>query len=475
MKCSKCHTDVQPHWQICPLCEEELRDACRGCNKILQQGWKICPYCRTKVEAKDNLVSQNNAIERMRKELEHEYSVKLEAMRLEIQQQQAQQEQQELAIEHLRQEYQQEFGIKLEAQRLDIQQQAQETEHLRQQYQHEYDSKLEAERLDIQQQQAQETEHLRQQYQHEYDSKLEAERQEMQKQQYLLTGRIRREIKQEYEANLEARQQKQEKATAEKIKQTAILHSEAKHLPIDDLDFVKIPADNFIMGSPEGEKGRGNNENQHSVHIEEFEIMKTPVTFAQYEMYCQQMNKNIPYDEGWGKADRPVINVSYWDAIGFCEWLTKQTGIAHRLPTEAEWEYACRAGSSSAFSYGNHEDSSKMHNFSEGGTSAVAKFPANNLGLFDMHGNVWEWCSSVWDENYSGKEQLDASSERANNEGRILRGGAWFNSSEFCRSASRYNDIPDSRYNLIGFRIARVSRSIINEKHALAQDRMTLY
>jgi len=268
----------------------------------------------------------------------------------------------------------------------------------------------------------------------------------------------------------ERRQQEEKEAKAQQVKNDELMKVKAQQdkeaeavikrnviptsFPINDNVFADIPAGSFIMGSPEDEEGRDKDETQHKVDVESFQLMKTPVIFAQYEKYCKLTNIKVPDDEGWGRGGRPLINVSYWDAIDFCEWLTNQSGKVHRLPTEAEWEYACRAGSSTVYSYGDKENKSKMH-YLEASTSSVAKFPANVWGLYDMHGNVWEWCSSVWDENYSGKEQLDASSERGNNEGRILRGGAWYSGNNGCRSARHLFFSPEDRYGFIGFRIAR--------------------
>jgi len=130
-----------------------------------------------------------------------------------------------------------------------------------------------------------------------------------------------------------------------------------------------------------------------------YRMQECCITFAQYDEYCEATNTDKPEDEGWGRDDRPVINVSYLDIVeGFIPWLNKTTGKSFRLPTEEEWEYCCRAGSTTNYSWG--DDCHKgMANYSNDCTVPVKSYPPNAFGLFQMHGNVWEWCNSVWIEN----------------------------------------------------------------------------
>ncbi len=222
-------------------------------------------------------------------------------------------------------------------------------------------------------------------------------------------------------------------------------------LPLREQDFVTIPSGTFLMG--EGEK-------QQRIAVGTFELQITPMTFAQYDAYCDQVGRNRPDDSGWGRGQRPATHITYWDAVEFCEWLTEHGDHIYRLPTEAEWEYACRAGTNTRFWYGSQPDLSKMHcsreNIGDAGrTLPVGHFPPNPWGLYDMHGNVWEWCASIYSPHYNGAEEIDASKERNDDRDRVLRGGAWLYTQALCRSACRYTRWPDGRNNNIGFRVAR--------------------
>lgn len=236
---------------------------------------------------------------------------------------------------------------------------------------------------------------------------------------------------------------------------------------IPEHQWARIPAGDFQMGSPEKELYRFDNEHRHLVVLDGFEMLRTPVTFAQYDAYCRSEGLDLPSDEGWGRGDRPVINVTYWSAAEYCQWLSRRAGCTIRLPTEAEWEYACRAGSSTPFWTGprvnpdqanfdacySYNDSPKGE--ARGRTTPVDQFPANPWGLHDMHGNVWEWCASVFDEGYSGLERLDASRNRDDSRERALRGGSWANVPGGIRAAIRNKLNPNLHFFKVGFRIVR--------------------
>ncbi|AMO55359.1 formylglycine-generating enzyme family protein [Endozoicomonas montiporae] len=225
----------------------------------------------------------------------------------------------------------------------------------------------------------------------------------------------------------------------------------AGSLFITDDDFVTIPSGIYTMG--EGYR-------LYRVSVSSFELMKKPVTFAQYNEYCRITGKRVPPNEGWEGDQRPVINVSFWDSLDLCDWLTEETGELHRLPTGAEWEYACRAGSNHYFNYGKKPDRRLMHCCDKhfrgaSSTIEVGSLGANSWGLYDMHGNVWESCSSIYRSDYNGHEHIETGCSRLNHQQRILRGGSWDNSPDMCHSASRMYTMPADRGNHIGIRLAR--------------------
>ncbi len=227
------------------------------------------------------------------------------------------------------------------------------------------------------------------------------------------------------------------------------------------LDMVHIPAGTFMMGAPDNEPEARNVEKpQHSVTVPEFWIGKFPITQAQYKAI---MGKNPSYFKG---DHRPVEQVSWHDAVEFCQKLSAKTGKQYRLPSEAEWEYACRAGTTTPFHFGQtltdklaNYDATETYNNSPLGqyrrqTTEVGSFPANAFGLHDMHGNVWEWCLDHWHDNYNGAPS-DGSAWITGGDGshRMLRGGSWFNDPRVCRSADRNRLNPGNRNSIIGFRV----------------------
>jgi formylglycine-generating enzyme required for sulfatase activity len=255
------------------------------------------------------------------------------------------------------------------------------------------------------------------------------------------------------------------------------------------LDMVLIPGGSFLMGSPEDELERSESEGpQRTVTVPHFFLGKYSVTQAQWQavLALPQVNRELESDpskfkgndpRGNGEAARPVENVSWYDAVEFCDRLSQLTGRPYRLPSEAEWEYACRAGTTTPFHFGetittdlaNYDgtddpDGRWSGSYGRGPkgiyrqeTTTVGSFGvANAFGLFDMHGNVWEWCLDHWHSNYEGAP-TDGSAWITDNEeaSRLLRGGSWKYDPRNCRSASRsyYVNFPDSRNYNIGFRV----------------------
>ncbi|GBL08545.1 serine/threonine-protein kinase pkn1 [Microcystis aeruginosa Sj] len=226
------------------------------------------------------------------------------------------------------------------------------------------------------------------------------------------------------------------------------------------LEMVNLPAGEFLMGSPDSDPDAYQNEKpQHQVKLNSFAIGKYPVTQAQYQAV---MGKNPSRFKN--NPQNPVEQVSWEDAQAFCRKLSQITGKTYRLPTEAEWEYACRAGTTTRFYFG--DDANQLGDYawydgsSQKTTHPVGQKKPNAWGLYDMSGNVLEWCEDDWHDNYIGAP-TDGSAWPINNDNRshlkCLRGGSWNLISNYCRSANRSTFNPDDGYNFNGFRVACVS------------------
>ncbi len=215
----------------------------------------------------------------------------------------------------------------------------------------------------------------------------------------------------------------------------------------------------------------------HEVKVSSFWIGKYLVTFEEYERFCEETKRNKPDDSSWGKSRRPVINVNWYDAQAYCEWLSRKTGKKYRLPSEAEWEFAARGGVlSKGYSYAGGNDLSKVGWSSENSgdkklsfewnheiltmnncrTHPVGEKESNELGLFDMSGNVWEWCADLLHVNYEGAPtDGNAWITDGDNTYRISRGGCWNFINSSCLSYARSWTFPDYRSNYYGFRIIK--------------------
>lgn len=226
------------------------------------------------------------------------------------------------------------------------------------------------------------------------------------------------------------------------------------------------------MSSPSARDGARANRSQQ-VCVDAFKIAKHEVTFAQYDRFARATGRASADDEGWGRDNRPVINVSWDDAMAYAAWLSEQTGRRYRLPTEAEWEYAARAGTQTthywgdapdaACTYANVHDQTSMrennlsappHPCDDGyaKTAPVGQFQPNAWGLYDMLGNVWEWTCSAYRGEYDGTEQRCAKPSHA---GFLsIRGGAWHSGPQSVRSTARNGLLPDRQYGGLGFRLA---------------------
>jgi formylglycine-generating enzyme required for sulfatase activity len=238
-------------------------------------------------------------------------------------------------------------------------------------------------------------------------------------------------------------------------------------------EMVVIPAGSFTMGSPESEPDRNGDEGpQRPVTIARpFAVGKFEVTFAEWAACvagggCK--GNPDPGDEGWGKDRRPVVNVSWDDAQEYVAWLSRTTGKPYRLLTEAEWEYAARAGTSTPYTTGaaiTPEQANFQTAFKENGeeregeyrekTVAVGSFAPNAFELHDVHGNVWEWVQDNYHEDFAGAPKDGSVMPGGDATMRVKRGGGWYSLAVEVRSASRQGDQPDHRGGDIGFRVAR--------------------
>ncbi|WP_017714841.1 SUMF1/EgtB/PvdO family nonheme iron enzyme [Kamptonema formosum] len=229
-----------------------------------------------------------------------------------------------------------------------------------------------------------------------------------------------------------------------------------------NLEMVYIAGGTFQMGSADGEGSRDERP-RHQVTVKAFFLGKYPITQEQW----QAVMGNNPSD--YKGAKRPVENVSWNDAVEFCSRLSQKTGTTYRLPSEAEWEYACRAGTTTPFHFGetitpdlvNYNGNNPYGSAPKGlyrqETTPVGSFPPNAFGLYDMHGNVWEWCSDPWHGSYQGAPSDGSSWEASGNDNRVHRGGSWGNRAVLCRSASRDWNSAGDRYGSLGFRAAGAS------------------
>jgi formylglycine-generating enzyme required for sulfatase activity/serine/threonine protein kinase len=242
------------------------------------------------------------------------------------------------------------------------------------------------------------------------------------------------------------------------------------------MKLVLIPAGSFVMGSHGAEVDRSIREGpQHPVKLTRpFYMGMTPVTQREYKIIMGQNPAHFTIDNG-GDWDYPVEQVSWDDAVSLCKKLSalpqeKQAGRIYRLPTEAEWEYACRAETTTPFYHGGYAMSSNLANFNGSypygdaprgpnlqRTTKVGSYPPNPWGLFDMAGNVWEWCADFYDEIYYANSPPENPTGPKSSLYRVLRGGSWYTTGRFCRSAARNMGAPDSRANYVGFRVVMVT------------------
>ncbi|MBU0498650.1 MAG: formylglycine-generating enzyme family protein [Gammaproteobacteria bacterium] len=244
--------------------------------------------------------------------------------------------------------------------------------------------------------------------------------------------------------------------------------------PITGMEFVQIKGGCFDMGGPAREVGHQSYEKQHRVCVGDFSLGKTEVTNAQFRRFNPKHSSSQYKGVSFDGDNQPVVNIDWNEATAYAQWLSKESGKKYRLPTEAEWEFAARAGTQTARFWGETSDRAchyanvhdrtsrrvntdvtwKNHNCDDGRvmTAPVGSYQVNPWGLHDMLGNVWEWSCSTYDPRYGGAEkQCSGKDETSRN--RSLRGGSWLNEPNSVRSAHRINLSPGYRYSNIGFRL----------------------
>ncbi len=230
-------------------------------------------------------------------------------------------------------------------------------------------------------------------------------------------------------------------------------------------EMVVVSAGAFSMGSPASEEGRFSTEGpvRRVTIAEPFAVGRYEVTFAEWDACAAAggCGGYRPDDKGWGRDDRPAINVSWDDAKAYVRWLSEKTGESYRLLSEAEWEYAARAGTATRYSWGDEVGRNRANcrgcgsRWDGESTAPVGSFAANGFGLHDMHGNVWEWVEDCWNRLYRGAPSDGTAWTAGVCSRRVLRSGSWFKVPKVLRSASRIWLGTSIRNDDYGFRVAR--------------------
>gem|GEM_PF-1540383 len=411
MQCPSCAQTVHPDWKSCPFCQIELANnkTCTKCGEELQPAWKSCPFCSTpaaghpektqpQIEILGYCAGGGSAI---RASDPHFKCLRCEKL----------------------------FTEKFRFHDHPVCESCAYKDGTAQQLEKELSAEREAEaRAKEEQLQKKRAEQKR----------LAAEQRALQEQQ-------------QKEA-----EERREKEAAEAIKKPHVC-------PITGMEFVIVPAGEFQMGDVWGD-GENNDKPTHLVNVAAFQMAKHPVTQGQWLAVMGGENPAISSGSQFVDKNKPVINVSWDDAQEFIKRLNRKSGCNYRLPSEAEWEYAARSGGSRDKWSGTSSESSlsayaHFNQQFETGTSVVGKKRRNDLELYDMSGNVWEWCEDTWHDNYQGAP-TDGSAWTSGGDSsrRVYRGGSWYNSSEFCRVAYRSRIVQGFRDYFLGFRLSQDSR-----------------
>ena len=214
-------------------------------------------------------------------------------------------------------------------------------------------------------------------------------------------------------------------------------------------EMVVLPAGKLLLDA----------KTERRMTLDSFAVGCYPVTFEDYERFCAATRHSVPNDRGWGRGRRPVINVTWFDAMAYCEWLSEQTGYTYRLPTEAEWEYAARAGSAGEYCFGNDEKDLAEYAWYDKNsgkqTHPVGEKKFNAWGLYDVHGNVWEWTVSPWEDKYK-RQAFSSIKDAKQGTPLVIRGGSWGADAGGVRASCRYGRRAGDRNDVRGFRPARI-------------------
>jgi len=303
-------------------------------------------------------------------------------------------------------------------------------------------------------------------------AKRKAKLEELKRKQAEIARKAEAVRKARLKAEAEARKTKER---AEKQRQEAIQQTQPRHGKVfqDRLKdgslgpkMVWIKAGSFRMGDIQSRRGNYDEKPVHKVSVSRFAMGRYEITFSEYDKFAKATGKSKPNDEGWGRGNRPVINVSWNDAVA--KWLSQQTGYIYRLPTEAEWEYAARAGTTTQYWWGNTASHEYMNYSGDswwGGlakgkdrwkrTAPVGSFAANQFGIYDTAGNVWEWCADIYSYYYYKSSPSRNPKGPSTGRHRVKRGGAWYDTAQDVRAANRDDYSPDRRSNRLGFRLLR--------------------
>jgi len=224
---------------------------------------------------------------------------------------------------------------------------------------------------------------------------------------------------------------------------------------------IKVPQGSYRMGDIQQSNHDGGERPVHAVNISEFSVSRYEVSFAQYDKFSNATGHPKANDNGWGRGNQPVINISWEDAKAYTQWLSKETAGRYRLITESEWEYIARAGSDKKFTWGSRPGRNKANckgcgsKWDRKKTAPVGSFKANKFGIYDLHGNVWEWTEDCWSETYQGAPNDGSANLTGSCNHRVLRGGSWNNYPSFMRSANRDQYEISEKTNMFGFRVVR--------------------